>query len=337
LALVFQLSSFARPAKLLPAQKELRLKTIVLADIGGTNIRFATWTADGRTLARESWLTAIYENAPAAFAAYAELTGARPDAVAICAAGPLIRGRIKLTNCPWELDQDVLSKVLGAPVTLMNDFAALANAVPALTVDDVASIGGGPADPTAPKLILGPGTGLGVASVIPEGQGQWRVLSGEGGHVALAPGNARELALLYQLQQMLGYVSAERVLSGPGLENLMLAIAAVDGLPLRDRPQADEIERRAAKGDPVAAEAMELFAGWLGAVAGDAALTLGARGGVYIAGGIVPRWGVRFDAGLARRRFEAKGPMRDYMRAIPLFTVTAQDLAFRGLARIASG
>jgi glucokinase len=242
-----------------------------------------------------------------------------------------------MTNCPWVLDEHDLTSALGAPVTLMNDFVALANAVPTLTAPDVTHIAGGPADPAAPKLILGPGTGLGVASVVPADTDRWRVLGGEGGHVALAPGNPRELAVLFQLQQMLGYVSAERVLSGPGLENLMLAIAAIDGQPMKERPHADDIERRVAKGDPVAAEAMELFTGWLGAVAGDAALTLGAGGGVYIAGGIVPRWGDRFDAGLCRRRFEAKGAMRDYMRAIPLFTIAAHDLAFRGLARAVLG
>jgi glucokinase len=306
----------------------------ILADIGGTNIRFATLNGGGKIGALEAWLTALYPDFQSAIRAYLELTGnLRPDAVAICAAGPLIRGRIKMTNCPWTLDRAQLARTLNVEVALLNDFAALAHAVPALTQDELKHLGGAAPDPDGQKVILGPGTGLGVASLTPLGQNQWRVISGEGGHVGLAPGNAREIALLYQLQQMFGHVSLERVLSGPGLENLMLAIAALDGVRFVEKPRAEDIVARADKGDAVAQEAMALFAGWLGSAAGDAVLTLGATGGVYIAGGIVPQWGDRFDAKLFRHRFEAKGRMRDYLAPIPTSLVTAKDLAFRGLAR----
>lgn len=306
----------------------------ILADIGGTNIRFATLNGGGKIGAIEAWLTALYSDFPSALRAYVELTGAsNPDAVAICAAGPLIQGRIKMTNCPWELDQATLAKELGARIFLLNDFAALAHAIPSIPPEELRHLGGGAPDPKGQKLILGPGTGLGVAGLAPLGQDQWKVLGGEGGHVTLAPHNAREIALIYQLQQMFGHVSLERVLSGPGLENLMLAIAAVDGVTFPEKPRAEDIASRAQKGDPVAQEAMMLFTAWLGAAAGDAALTLGATGGVYLTGGILPQWGADFDAKLFRHRFESKGRMRDYLAAIPTSLVTAKDLAFRGLAR----
>jgi glucokinase len=306
----------------------------ILADVGGTNIRFATVDADGSIVAVEAWLTALYPDFPAAFRAYVDMIGAAGiDAAALCAAGPLIRGRIKMTNCPWDLDRAELERSLGLQVLLLNDFAALAHAVPALRDHDIVSLGGGPADPAGTQAILGPGTGLGVAGIVPLAQNQWHVLSGEGGHVSLSPNGAREIALFYQLQQMFGHVSLERVLSGPGLENLMLAIAAIDNVTFNEKPRADDIVARAGKGDPVAQEAMTLFTAWLGAAAGDVALTMGATGGVYIAGGIVPQWGGMFDAKLFRHRFESKGRMRDYVTPIPVSLVTAKDLAFRGLAR----
>jgi glucokinase len=135
-----------------------------------------------------------------------------------------------------------------------------------------------------------------------------------------------------------GHVSVERVLSGPGLETLYLALAALDGVKLNARPVAADIASAArAKRDPVAVETIALFTGWLGSVAGNLALTLGAHGGVYIAGGIVPHWGDLFDARLFRHRFEAKGRMKAFLAPIPTYILTARDLAFRGLAEIVRG
>jgi glucokinase len=306
----------------------------IVADVGGTNVRFASVAHDGRIVATEHWLTSVYGSFAEALAAYCGVTGlAGPDSLAVAAAGPLIRGRIAMTNCPWVLDRDELERAFPrARVQLMNDFAAQAMGLPALGHEDMIHWGGGALRPDAPKVVLGAGTGLGVAILAPT-QGGWTVLSGEGGHVDLAPQGAREIAIVYQLQQMFGHVSLERVLSGPGLENLMLAIAAIDGVQYPSKPSADQIETMSDMGDAVAAEAMTLFAGWLGAAAGNLALTAGAAGGVYVAGGIVPRWGARFDARMFRHRFEGKGRMRDYLAAIPAVLVTAKDLAFRGLAR----
>jgi glucokinase len=132
-----------------------------------------------------------------------------------------------------------------------------------------------------------------------------------------------------------GHVAVERILSGPGLENLYLAIAAIDGRSFRDRPMAIDIARAAQAGtDPLATETVAIFTGMLGSTAGSLALTLGARGGVYIAGGIIRQWGTLFDRKLFRHRFEAKGRMRNYLAPIPCYLVTAEDLAFRGLAAL---
>ena len=311
---------------------------ILLADIGGTNVRFATLREDGRIDGFESWLTALYPNISEAVRAYADVTGARIpfQAAAICAAGPLMGDHIDLTNCAWKISVGEIAAATGAraPI-LVNDFAAVARALPVLGAGDLVQIGGGAPLEGAPKVALGPGTGLGVASAVGDGRGGWIATPGEGGHCDLAATNEREIAIVFHLMREHGHVSVERVLSGPGLETLYLAIASLDGLKLKAKPIAQDIAAAARKGqDAAAVEAVALFTGWLGGVAGNLALTLGAQGGVYIAGGIVPQWGDLFDAKLFRRRFEAKGRMRGFLAPIPCYLVTAKDLAFRGLAEI---
>lgn len=310
----------------------------LLADIGGTNVRFATLGGDGQIRAVESWLTALYPDFGSAVRAYAETTGlALPlRAAAICAAGPLVGQRIDLTNCPWTISRDGIAAATGAAnVVLVNDFAAVAQALPVLGEGDLIQIGGGDPQPNAPKAAIGPGTGLGIASTVPDGRGGWIALPAEGGHVDLAPTNEREIAVVYQLIREFGRVSVERVLSGPGLETLYLALAALDGKPVKAKPIAHDIAKAAAaKSDALAVEAVSLFTGWLGSVAGNLALTMGATGGVYIAGGIIARWGDLFDAKFFRHRFEAKGRVQFYLAPIPCYIVTAKDLAFRGLAEM---
>lgn len=309
----------------------------LLADIGGTNVRLATLRG-GRVENVESWLTALYPDFGSAVRAYAELTGlALPvDAAGVCAAGPVSEGKIELTNCAWSVSAGGIGAATGARrVALVNDFAAVAEAVPGLDAGDLRQIGGGAAALDAPKVVLGPGTGLGVASVVADMRGGWIVAPGEGGHVDLAATTDREIAVVHQLTRQFGHVSVERVLSGPGLETLYLTLAALDGVTAKAKPLAHDIAKAAfAKKDPVAVETVALFTGWLGSVAGNLALILGARGGVYIAGGIVGQWGERFDVALFRRRFEAKGRMQSFLAPIPCYVVTAKDLAFRGLAEI---
>lgn len=327
--------------------------SLLVADIGGTNARFALVAIDGGELKlgpTTSMRTADWPRLEDALDAFLDAEGRPPlAAAAICAAGPVEEageGRggatIHLTNCPWDVGANAIARVTGvAAPRLMNDFAALALAVPALTAADLRRAGEtGEARPGAPVVIIGAGTGLGVAALVFGEDGRAHVVAGEGGHVDLAPKGRREAAALAHLETHFGHVSAERVLSGPGLTTLHATLVALNGdLPMPLTPE--EIAARAHDGScEVSRETVALFCGWLGAVAGNVALTFGARGGVYIAGGIVPGWigsmpGL-FDETLFRARFEAKGRLGPWMRKIPSFVVTRPDAALLGLARAAA-
>ena len=311
---------------------------ILVADIGGTHARFSLAPVGGKPDEPSIWLTSMYDSLGSALADFlsrhddVEIAGA-----GFCAAGPVIEDRIQMTNCPWTVDRQEIADRLGtAHVRLMNDFAAVAVALPYLTDEDVVPLGRANAVSGAgPKVALGPGTGLGVAGLVPDGSGGWWPVSGEGGHVDLAPANNREISVIYQLLQEFGHVSAERVVSGPGLETLYAALSALDGQVRDAKPTAVDIVGAARRGnDPMAREAVQLFTGWLGAVAGDLALTFGATGGVYIGGGIIPQWGDLFYADLFRRRFELKGRFNTYLEPMPTYLITAKDVALRGLATV---
>jgi glucokinase len=184
--------------------------------------------------------------------------------------------------------------------------------------------------------VIGPGTGLGVSGLVADGRGGWRVIVGEGGHVTLPAATAREASLLAVLRERFGHVSAERALSGPGLVNLYDAACRLDG----EAPEALLPAQVMARSEPGTAEhsvqceeALRVFAALLGTVAGNVALTLGARGGVFIGGGIVPRLGARFATLPFRARFEDKGRFRGYLEAIPTWVITAESPALLGAAR----
>ena len=238
-----------------------------------------------------------------------------------------------MTNHHWTFSLLGLQSALGVDRCLvLNDFVAIAAALPALKAGDSRRIGGGDAVPGAPMAVLGPGTGLGVAGLVRGPAGSAIGIAGEGGHVTLAASTAREAAVLAQLQDRFGHASAERAVSGPGLLNLYEALCAIDGLP-RLALQPDDITSRAlANRDPVCSEALNLFGGFLGSVAGNLALTLGARGGIYIGGGIVPRLGTAFDTLPFRQRFEDKGRFRGYLERIPTAVITMPSPALYGAA-----
>ena len=216
---------------------------------------------------------------------------------------------------------------------MLNDVAALAAGLPCLRDDDLRRIGGGAAVPGAPRVVLGPGSGLGVAALITTDDGREIVVEGEGGHATLAPGDAREDALLARLRDAFGHVSGERALSGPGLVNLYRALCEIDGRRPDEITPADVTARAQAGTDPACVEAMQCFCGLLGSVASNLALAFGARGGVYIGGGIVPRLGSAFDAALFRARFEAKGRFGTYLQRIPTFVIASATTALDGAAR----
>lgn len=307
----------------------------LLADVGGTNARFCVLEQGERLSPPVVLEAAAHADFRSALDAFLEGQGIRRDfaAAAVCAAGPVTDEGVTLTNSGWHLSPETLRAATGAhDVRLVNDFAAVALALDDLGEEDLGKLGGGTAERGAAKAVLGPGTGLGVSGLVPDGRGGYAALTGEGGHADLAPNGARETAVLERLAERFGHVSVERAISGPGLQNLF---AAVSRGARGDPPAPGDIAAMAkARSSEAAVEAVALFTGWLGSVAGNLALTLGARGGVYVGGGIVPAWGEDFDAAAFRARFEAKGRFRDYMRRIPTWVITHPHPAFVGLAAL---
>jgi glucokinase len=304
---------------------------VLLGDIGGTNARFALF-AGGALGPVEHYPVASYPNIAAAIAAFlARQEQAATIASAVLGvAGPVEEGRTELVNSGWVIDATALRTGLGFHrVALINDFEAIAWALLKFTPSDLKSIGNGQAQPGRVMVALGPGTGLGLAAMIP-GEPN-RVIATEGGHADLAPSSEREDAVVAQMRRRFGRVSVERAISGPGLQNLYGAIAAIDRADVPARSAA-EITQAAIDGTcPVCKAALDMFCAMLGTVAGDAALLFRARGGIYLAGGILPRMIDYVAQSEFRARFEAKGRMRGYLETIPTSIITHTDPAFLGL------
>lgn len=318
----------------------------LLGDIGGTHARLA-WQASP-----DAPLTHVRALASASYPTLADAVqdwiaqGPRQAPVAAClgVATAVVGDRVAMTNHPWTFSIQALRQRLGLQQLLVvNDFTALALALPGLSPQHLRQVGGGAADPQAPQALIGPGTGLGVSGLLPSPDGPVPI-AGEGGHVSLAAQTDTEWAVIQQLRVRHAspagspphsHVSAERALSGPGLGELYLALCQVRGVTPLAPPEAAEIVRRALAGqDSLCRGALDLFFDFLGSVAGDLALTLGARGGVYIGGGMVPRMLDAFMASGFRRRFEDKGRFADYLRDVPVWVITAPDSpALWGAAR----
>ncbi len=221
-------------------------------------------------------------------------------------------------------------------LNVINDFTALALALPSIPPENLVQVGGAVAQARAPKALIGAGTGLGVSGLLPiDAHDHWVPIAGEGGHVTLAAQNDTEYRVIELIRQRDGHVSAERVLSGQGLIDLYLALRQLKQEQPVDVAGAAEITAWALQNkDPLALQSMAMFAGFLGSVAGDLALTIGARGGVYIGGGIVPRWLGWFETSNFRERFEAKGRFSTYLKEIPVWVINAQESpALLGAAR----
>lgn len=303
----------------------------LIGDIGGTNARFALVGADG--LPAEVRSLRVADHPGLVEAALAYLAGRTVDEAVIAVATPVESDRISFTNSPWTFLIPEAQAALGlSRLEIINDFVAQALSVPHLLPAEREQIG--PGEPVAgrPIGVIGAGTGLGVAGLVPAGD-RHIPLATEGGHASLAPGDARERALLERMQARFGHVSKERAISGPGLLAIAQALAEVDGVPLEaTTPEAvTALARQGRCG--VCGEALSLFSGLLGSAAGDLALTYGARGGIYVAGGVCLGLGPLFDRSLFRERFEAKGRMRRYLQPIPTFLVTRADTGLLGAAR----
>jgi glucokinase len=309
----------------------------LLGDIGGTNARWA-WQPDAAAPPQDVRVLPTADSPTIADSAqrYLIASGHRgPAAAAIGIATAVTGDLVRMTNHPWEFSIDALREELGvARCLVINDFTALAMSLPALGSGDLRPLGGGQAVAGAPLALLGAGTGLGVSGLLTVPRGGVLPISGEGGHVSLAATDEEEAALLALLRRRFGHVSAERVLSGPGLVNLYEALCALHGRAPSTALQPAALGDAAIAGhDALAVRTLRLFTAFLGNVAGNLALTLGARGGVYLGGGIVPRFGAAFDEALFRRRFEDKGRFRDYLAAIPCWVITAAAPALVGASR----
>lgn len=306
----------------------------LLADIGGTNARLG-WQRPGRKPAGVRVLhVSEYPTIESAIEHY--LSTAKPPGrvthAALAVAGPVTGDRVQLTNCPWGFSTAELARRFGLErLEVMNDFAALALAITKLRPDERIKIGRGRAVPGSPIAVIGPGTGLGMAGLLFTDRGP-QALASEGGKVALPVMDAREARVIETLRRSSEYVSAEDVLSGPGLVRLYEALAVVDGHPARPMSPA-AITRSALSGRlQLAVATVEMFTAMLGTVAGDLAMTLSSLGGVYLGGGIVPRLGEALRRSPFRARFEQRGDFSHYLMGIPTYAITARMPALRGLA-----
>jgi glucokinase len=309
----------------------------LVGDIGGTNARLALADisdAAPRIGHIRFYASREFPQLDDVIAAYLRDTGARPAVAVLAVAGPIENGAVHFTNLGWSIAQAQLVQMGFAQARLINDFAALALAMPLLRDDDLYTLGPDvTGHPQKTMAVMGPGTGFGAAALV-RGMGRETVMASEGGHASFAPADETEIAVLRFLTKRFGHVSNERILSGPGLCQLHQALNAIEHHDHAiDDPAA--ITQLALSGEERALRTVERFCAILGSVAGNLALSYGAEGGVFIAGGIAPTIITILQASAFRTRFEAKGRFADYLRRIPTRVILRGDPAFLGAARVA--
>lgn len=307
----------------------------VIGDIGGTHARFA--------LAQHGIYSHLQrvdvDRYGSLFEAMKDYLAAvpsemKPSVAVIDVAGPVHGDEVKMTNLAWSFSMDDMKRRLGLRAfRVLNDFAAAASSIPYLPQADCYPIGPDISGVKGPIGVVGPGTGLGVGALVPSGDG-WTLVPGEGGHVSLPPSSEIEDRILVLLRGRFGHVSAERVLSGMGLVNLYQALCEIDGITPAPLTPADVTDHAIRGTDPVCVKAFGHFCEMLGTVAGDLALTLGASGGIYIAGGILLRFKEAFAASGFRARFESKGRFRDWLQTVPTRLILEESPALLGLANV---
>ncbi|WP_122532682.1 glucokinase [Pseudomonas viridiflava] len=302
------------------------MKLALVGDIGGTNARFAIWEDDTLHSVRV-FPTIDYIGPEKAIEVYLQdLELKRGDIGYVClaVAGPVDGDLFQFTNSHWELSRKAFCEDLKVDhLLLINDFTAMALGMTRLKDDEYLTVCHGVGKPDRPRAVVGPGTGLGVGTLIKESDTRWLALPGEGGHVDLPIGTAREALLWTRLMAEHEHVSAEVVLSGAGLLLLYQVSCALDDIePELKSPAA--ITTAALAGDPVAAAVLDQFCVFLGRVVGNQVLTVGGLGGVYIAGGVVPRFTDFFMNSGFKRSLAEKGVMSDYFKGLPVWLVTAE-------------
>ena len=306
----------------------------MIGDIGATNTRFALVQADGKRTPARVYALNDHASLADAIDSYLreESPPAPPEQAVLAVASPVTGDQVTLTNHPWTFSVEALRQHLRLKrLRVVNDFAANAAAIPQLAEGDRVQIGGAAPIGGTPIGIIGPGTGLGVGALVPTASGMIAI-AGEGGHATMMPATAHESVVLDLMRKRYDHVSAERVLSGPGLVNLYNAICELAQERAAPFSPAQITSSDIWSKDAHAREAAEMFCAMLGTVAGNLALTLGARGGVYIAGGIVPRVPQFLAHSEFRQRFEAKGRLRGYVAAIPTFLIMRPLPALLGAA-----
>ncbi|MEZ5460068.1 MAG: glucokinase [Steroidobacteraceae bacterium] len=318
----------------------------LVADIGGTNARFALVQANTGALQHARTLAAAdHPDLASAVRVYLASIGqpvAGPSqalrSAAFAVAAPTQGGRIEFTNSPWAFDREALRRAMDfQQLVVLNDFEALALAIPDLPASTLRPLKRGAADPAAPCAVLGPGTGLGVAALLPPVEGAPstapRALRSQGGHVGFAPADDIELELLRFMRRRVDRVGTEQLLSGRGLTHLCAFFATRAGAVPEDLAPATVSARALAGDDPVAREAALRFWALLGSFAGDVALSFGAWGGVYIGGGVAPRLLPLFDLSDFVARFDAKQPMGELLAPVPVTLIDDPHAALHGAAR----
>ena len=327
-----------------PNDKAQKRAWSLVADVGGTNARFAVVDLATGEICETTYFSVaehqvfadvinLFLTQIASLGGWAE----RPQAACLAVASPVGRAdemqHLQFTNSAWSIDTADLSQRLGnVPFFLINDFAAIGYAISALERTDYRQFGGHQALTDQPAAVLGPGTGLGVCTVVPT-QPSPTVLPGEGGHADFAPVDAQEIAVLNCLMERFGRVSYERLLSGAGMLAAYQALAQLASRsPVHQRPE-DIYEAATVGVDTLAMRTVQLFCRVLGSFAGNTALTVGARGGVFIAGGIPAKILPILAESDFRHRFDSKGRMRSYLTDIPVYIITASDIGLRGAAQ----
>ncbi|MFC4259999.1 glucokinase [Marinobacter lacisalsi] len=306
----------------------------LVGDIGGTNARFALVEPGSVTLNSVAVLPcADYDNLDGAVRDYLQQAGAGDvNRACMAFACPVNDETVRMTNNPWVFRKTAMREALGLELfKIVNDFTAMALGVPHVTADQLHPVGGGVRDMHRPRLVIGPGTGLGVSALVPTHH-DFVPLATEGGHVDFAPTDELEVAVQQTLRARFGRVSVERILSGQGLLNLYQALAEIEQEPVRLHTPQAVTQAALQQHDPFARRVLRMFCEILGRVAGNAALTLGSLGGVYVCGGIVPRFLDFFRDSPFRVAFEEKGRMRPLMESIPTYVVTEPYTGLLGAA-----
>ncbi len=301
----------------------------LIGDIGGTHARFALCEPGGEP--QDVRKLSVRDYPGLAEAAQAYLNGRRVRDAVVAVACPVVGDWVAFTNSPWQFSIQAVQAALGLErLTAINDFAAQAEAVPHVRAEELRPLKPGAEKPQGPCVVIGPGTGLGVAFLVPE-DGGLRVWPSEGGHTSFAPQDARQAAILSLLRRDHGHVSYERVVSGPGLMNIANALAELQGEDRRfTAPQ--QVSEGGAQGCAISLEALRIFAFSLGAVAGNLALSLLARGGVFIAGGLCRNLGPLLDVAVLSEGFSSKGRFAGYLAEVPITQVMRPHAGLLGAA-----